>query len=370
MHPELFASLIKQLAAECVVRNDSGEAVAAMAVPNTCYRVDGDMLNPTFQVLSKSLEGLVLPGDGTAPAHRLDAGESALLARELLYVQQKQVFQQYSTLKSTRFIPVDSSIPAGTDTFSTEIYTEVGMAKLITNYATDFPMSDVSKTEKLLKCFSFGNAFSWSVQDLRRSALTKGTPLDQRRASVARMVHDRLIDRVAALGDSATGLLGIANQTNVTILTAGSEIVGDWATATADEMFSDLNIIESTNFLASLEVWEPDTLVLPSEAFNIVSNTPANDFVTDSVLSVWLRSRAQYVKNVDQWTMLATAGASSATRAICYKRSADCLDQKIPMGFTVHAPQQEMLQFKVPCESRFGGTVCYYPQSMLYADGL
>jgi hypothetical protein len=361
---EHLTSLVKQLTGECVVRNDAGDVVAGMAVPNTAYRIDGEALKPKFDSLQARLQTFDLDGV------RLDAGESALLARELLYVQQKQVFQQYTSLKSTKFIPVDSSIPAGTDTFSTEIYTEVGMAKLITNYATDFPMSDVSKTEKILKCFSFGNAFSWSVQDLRRSALTKGTPLDQRRASVARMVHDRLIDRVAALGDSATGLLGIANQTNVTILTAASEVVGDWATATAEEIFADLNEIESQSFVASKEVWAPDTLVLPTNAYNVLFNTAANDFQTDSIGKVWLQTRAQYVKNIDQWIMLNTAGASSATRAICYKRSAECLDQKVPMGFTMHAPQQEMLQFKVPCESRFGGTVCYYPQSMTYVDGL
>lgn len=362
---EALLSLIKQIDAE---NKDSDGRILQLRIDNRVDAADRDtQLGRQFDAFNHWASNLVLDG------HRLDAGESALLARELLYVQAKQVSQQYAEMKSSRFIPMSSAVPAGTDSFSTEIYGDVGSAKLITNYATDFPAADVFKSEHIQKVFGFGNSFSWSVQDLRRSALTKGQPLDQRRAATARNVHDRLIDGIAANGDSATGLLGLTSHgsvSGVNLLTAGSEIVGDWATATADEMFSDLNIIESTAFLASYGLYQPDTLLLDPEAYNIGYNTAANDFSTESVLSVWLRSRAQFVRNIDQWHMLSTAGATSATRAVCYPRNSDVLEMLLPLSFMMHSPQQEMLAFKVPCESRFAGTLLYRPQAMTYADGL
>lgn len=348
----LDSELVDETGAKLVVRVDNRE--------------DADeQLVRAFEGYRQWASGLTLEG------HRLDAGESALLARELLYVQQKQVFIQYSMLKSARFIPIDTSMPAGVDSFSTEIYKEAGSAKLITNYATDFPSADVFKEEHIQKCFGFGNSYRYSIQDLRRSALSKGQPLDQRRAGTARMVHDRLIDRTACLGDTASGLIGIAGHSSVTVLDGSPDsLVGDWATASADQMFADLALIENTPYTATLENMAPDTLLLAPAPYNILFETPANDFTTETVGQVFLRSRAKHIKNIDRWDLLTTAGGSSSTRAICYKRDPQVIDQKLPLAFQMSAPQQVMLAFTVPCESRFGGTVLYYPAAMVYADGL
>jgi hypothetical protein len=55
---------------------------------------------------------------------------------------------------------------------------------------------------------------------------------------------------------------------------------------------------------------------------------------------------------------------------VAIENSADNLTLEIPMPFMQHAPQQEGLAFEVPCESRFGGVIIYYPLSMAMADSI
>lgn len=372
MNHELFYSLIKQLDGEAP-RLDGADGPTEGA--GLMYRADNrldavEQLKARFDQTAAILNGVWLDG------HRLDAGESAVLARELLYVQQRQVTQLYTEMKSTRFIPIDSSMPAGVQVFTTEVFAETGSVKLISNYATDFPLADVSKSEVLGKCLSFGNAYHWSVEDLRRSAMARGVPLPDRRAAAARLVHAKFIDNLMALGDANTGLTGIASHSGVTILTAGSEITGDWANpaTTEDEVFADLALIENTVYIDSGELIEPDTMVLPNAdgggAYAALFDRKSNDFSNESIGSVWLKTRAKYVKSIDQWNKLNEAGATGATRAICYKRSSDILDGKIPLAFMQHPDQQKMLAFITPCESKCGGTVLYRPFGMVYADGV
>lgn len=304
------------------------------------------------------------------PGGRFDAGESAFLTRQLLFIQQREVTQLFTQLKATKLIPIDTSIPSGADSYSTPVWNVFGKAALVANYATDFPTSDAAQSEVILPIKSIGNAFQYSVQDLRRAAMAGGQPLDQRRASVARLVNDKLAETIFALGDTTSGLLGFLKNSAVTILTAGGAIVGAWASATGPQIYSDLMIWAGKVQTQSLDVWNADTMVLPTAAYARAASVPANSFNQESALAAFLRTNPFGISNIDQWTKCDTAGAAGVTRGVAYKRSSECVDGKIPQGFEVFAPQAEGLAFVVPCHTRIGGTCVYHPLSMVYADGL
>ncbi len=300
-----------------------------------------------------------------------DAGESAFLTRALLFVQAKQVTQVFLETKALQFFPVDGSIPSGAESFSTPIWNLFGKAKLVANYATDFPSVDAAQSENILPCRSLGVSFSYSIQDLRRSAMAGGQPLDQRKAGVARMVNEQLIDTICALGDTTSGLLGLTQNSGVTIITAGGgTITGAWASAAGSVIFTDLMQIGGKVVVQSKNTWRADTLLLPTVAYTQAAQKPANSFSQESALAAFLRTNPYGITNIDMWPALDTAGAAGVTRAMAYKRDPNCVDIKIPQPFELIAPQPQNMAFNVPGHSRVGGGVVYHPASMVYADGL
>jgi hypothetical protein len=157
----------------------------------------------------------------------------------------------------------------------------------------------------------------------------------------------------------------------VTVLTAPGDIVGNWPSATSQEILDDLNTIVRTMVVSTKEVWKPDTLLLPTTRFELISNRVMQAGVdTRSVLRVFLENQT-HIKNVDSWSQLDTADAAgTGPRAVVYCRDPECLELVIPQEFEQLPPQAQNLTFKVACHMRIGGVVLYYFLAMLYADGI
>ncbi len=349
-------------------------------------RADGPKMqgDPRFDahtvVLQAEQAARVFDMSGCLP--RYDADEAVTLARQLLFIQAKEVYQQFSILKATKLLPVDGSIPSGASSFSTPIYGQVGTAEFVTNYGNGFPAVDVNVSEVISPVRSIGDSYFYTVQDLRAAAMAGGQPLDQRRAMVARMVHDRKVEKVAAFGDSVHGLPGFLTNSAVTLLKKSSggslpDLTGGWETASGADIYEDLGIIAAQVPSQSMGNWEADTIVLPLLAFEIAARTPYSTLNPTPVLKAFLDA-SPHIKNIDWWSPCdnidengdSPISNSTTTRAVCYSRSPMVLDLKIPQQFEQFAPQLVNMQFNVPCHSRIGGVSIYYPAAMVYADQL
>lgn len=300
-----------------------------------------------------------------------DAGEDIFLARQLLFLQNKQVNTLFTRNQSLSYIPVDGSVPVGAEQFSTPTFTQTGAAAFITNYATDFPSADVFVTETLNRMFDIGSSFRYSIQDLNRAAFA-GVPLDGKRADASRLAHDTKIDEIALSGDTTRSITGLANNANVTLLTAGGgTVVGNWESATAATIKADLAAMESTMVTACAGQTQlfPNTLLIDDESYMIINTRPSTTFSDRTILSSYLEN-SPYIRNIEPWVKLRNAGAAGVRRGIMYRRDPDVLDIKISTAYQQFAPQQEMLTWVVPALSRLSGVIVYRPMAMLYVDGL
>src|SRR5258706_827846 len=355
-------------------------------------RADGPMRqgDPRFdaRTVTNQFEASQRVFDASGFLPRYDADEAATLARQLLFVQAKEVYQQFTVLKATRFIPVDGSVPSGAAAFTTPIFTQSGVAKIVTNYGNGFPAAEVQVQENISPVRSIGDSYFCPIQDLRPSAMAGQQPLDQRRATVARMVHDRKVERVAAWGDSTFGLPGLLTHTNtpagtpvegsVNVLgtTSTPAITGAWETASTLQIYLDLVTIGAQVTKQSNGVFEGDTLLLPIAAYELLAQ-PYSTLNPMTILQAFLEG-STHIRNIEWWSMCDNVdedGAhpisnSTKTRAICYKRDPMVLDLKIPQQFEQFAPQLVNMQFNIPCHSRIGGVPIYYPAAMCYVDGL
>ncbi len=299
---------------------------------------------------------------------REDAKFTAVLEKQLEYVKTATYDIVYPELKARQLIPVSNEVDPGAETITYRQWDEFGMAQIISNFADDLPLVDALVEESASKIQSIGAAYQWTIQDLRRSAMADAR-LEQRRARAARRSIEFKIENIAALGDSTAGLLGFANNPNVSLI---SPITGDWTTATGAEMVADALEFSTQIVITNKETFIPDTMVLDIASYNLFANTrisTTGDTHT-TALEAFLQS-STYVTSVMSWNKLAVADAGLVgPRAVCYKRDPEVLTLEIPQEFEQLPPQAKNLAFQVPVHARIGGVIVYYPIGMGYMDGL
>jgi hypothetical protein len=300
---------------------------------------------------------------------RLDAGETAALARQLEHIYAQTYDVKYAELKGRRFVPVDTSVDAGAEFYTYRQWNMFGMAKLIANYADDLPRVDSLAKEFPAPIKSLGASYGFSIQDMRRAAMS-GSQLDARRARAARRAHEQSFDDIVAFGNADAGLGGMTNNANVPIVPA---VTGTWITSVATplQMIEDLNELVNSIILATLETFIPNTLLLDNTSFQRINSTPMSTTgdADKTVLRFFLDNNP-YITDVDQWNKLNAAGAGGVSRAIAYQRSEEVLAAVEPQPFEQFPPQARNLEFVIPTHSRVGGVRVQYPLAIAYMDDL
>jgi hypothetical protein len=302
----------------------------------------------------------------------LDAGESAFFDRELKHVKARSYDVKYKELKYTTLLPISFEVHPGAREVTYQKYSKIGFAKVIADYANDFPRADVYGEEVTQKVRSIGNSFGYSIQEIRESQMA-GKNLDQRRADSARRAQEEKHNDIAWNGDSLYGLVGFISFPGITEYTLpdGAGGTTDWASKTPDEIIADMSgivsgVIDSTN---GREV--PDTMIMPIDQYNLIANTRMTGASNRTILKFFLENNP-YIKTVDWLVELKDAGSAddSNDRLMVYKRDPMNVTYEMPQTIEQFAPQQKGLEFIVPLHSRSAGVIVYYPLSVSYADGI
>lgn len=305
---------------------------------------------------------------------KLDAAENIFFARELEQIRAKSYDIKYAERKSRQFIPVDNSIDNGAEVVTYSQYDRVGIAKIIASYADDLPRADVKGKQFNLAVKGLGSSYGFSVQEIRTAQLA-GKPLEQRKANAAMQAIQDKIDAIAAVGDTATGLIGLFNIPNAQTFTipagAGGQTRWNFGVTpkTGLEVIKDMNSAAHTIVTTTKEAEKPDTMILPISQYAYIASTPLQSGSDTTILQFFLRN-SPYIKNVDSWEKLAGAGSGSTDRMLVYRRDIDALALVIPQEFESFPPEMDGLETKVACHARCGGVQCFYPMSVLYADGI
>lgn len=300
----------------------------------------------------------------------LDAVESIFASRELEEIRSKTYEVKYVNLIARNLIPVDSTIDPGVAVVIYRIYDMVGTAKIIADYADDLPRADVVVTEATVKPKNLGDSYGYSYQEMREASYAK-VPLDAKKAAAARRAIEQAIDKIAALGDAATGLLGLLNQPNTNLYTVPNGVSGfpDWARKTPDEIIKDINGILNGIVSLTKGVETPNRLLLPIEQYTFITSTPRSS-TSDTTIAEYVMKNNPYLEEIIPWNRLDGAGASGTDRMVAYRNDPDALQLIIPEEFRQLPPQERNLETIVNCIARIGGVIVYYPLSISYGDGI
>lgn len=326
---------------------------------------------PHLRSTSAVLAGLgLLSSEDTPEGRRQDANETVAFSRSLEHVKAQILDAEFPDLRARDFIPPETDTDPNADFFTWRQYTREGVAKIVANYATDVPMIDEFGEEATSPIRSVAAGFQYSTQDLRRSRKL-GYQLESRRGIGAREAAERLIDRILALGDTTRNLPGFLNTSGIPSVTG---LNTNWSTtATAAEILEDLNTIAFFVWNQSKQKHAPDTMILPTNLYQIAAATPYSANDSEPVLSVFKRTNP-FIKTVESWLWCDaannTAHGLNVDRVVCYQKRPENMAYVVPIDYQTMPPQQEGLAFKVPAEARVGGTIIYRPLAMAYADGL
>lgn len=303
----------------------------------------------------------------------LDANETAFFERQLEFVKSRTYDIKYAELRAVQLIPVSTEAGSGSETITYYTYDQTGLAKLIASYADDLPRSDITGKRNVSNVHSIGNSYGYSVQEIR-AAMQAGLPLQQRKAIAARRAHDQQINTIAFFGNAAAGLPGFLNNANVSrsiIANDGAGAATTFVSKTADQIIRDLNLIANAIATLTLDVEQPDTMLLPLAQHSYIMSTPRST-TTDTSIMKWFLANQLFIKNIERVNECKAAGTLGGTLDVCvaYKKDEEHLTLELPQPFEQFPEQPRNLEFIVPCHSRIGGVLIYYPLAVNIGEGI
>lgn len=302
----------------------------------------------------------------------LDANESAFFSRELEHVKRASYDVEYPELKARRLIPMSAEpAPSGAESITYYQFNRTGMARMISDYASDLPRVDVLGLKFTSPVRALGAAYGYNIQEIRASAMAKRS-LPSMRAVAAREVMAEQEDAILALGDSATGIPGFLTAASVPQASVAT-VAG--ATTWAQKLAADPDLIadDITDAIADMAAATfgreyPDTFICPEAQFALISTTRLVD--QNMTVLQFLKQAFPRITTWEPWYRLTGAGSGVTDRFMLYKKSNTKCGAEVPQEFESLDPQAKGLEFEVPCHSRVGGVVFYYPLSATYRDGI
>lgn len=315
------------------------------------------------------------------PSMNFDDAEAAsvFFARELDYVKAQSYDVEYPEFSALSLFPVSSEVDAGAETVTYYSYDKVGLAKIISNYATDLPRADVKGKPTTAIIKSIGDSYGYSIQEMRASRLA-GKSLDTRKAESARYQIDYLNNKIAWNGDAETGLKGVLSENNDVpryVLASGASGKTAWATKTADEILADITGMLKQMAVITKKVEKPDTLALSADAYIEIQNKRIEG--TATTLLKYIQDNLPDIKNIVSCSELDADSVDTnpyanetdgQAVAILFKNDSRKLTIENPLPFMQYPIQTQGLEVVVPCEARTAGAIIYYPMSILVAIGI
>lgn len=304
---------------------------------------------------------------------------SVFFARELDYVKSQSYDVEYPELTALSLFPMSSEVDPGAETVTYYSYDKVGLAKIISNYATDLPRADVKGKPTTAIIKSLGASYGYSIQEMRASAMA-GKSLDTRKAESARYQIDYLNNKIAWNGDEETGLRGVLSKdTDVPlyILANGAKGSTKWSEKTEDEILADINGMLKQMARTTKKVEKADTLGLPSEAYLELQGRRIEG--TDTTVLSYIQKNLKDIKNIVSCPELDPDSVDTNPYAketdgqgvmLLLKNDSRKLTLENPLPFMQYPVQTEGLEMVVPCEARTAGVLIYYPMSLLIGVGV
>lgn len=273
-----------------------------------------------------------------------------------------------SELKARKVFAVKSDIPSGAETYSYDVITRSGVAKILAPGASDVPLVDTDMERHTVNIYSIAAAFNISVQEVRQAQMS-GRPIEVTKADTVRKAIAQKENQLAFNGEEKYKIKGITNATGVQVYAVPQNAAGTstkWKDKTGEEIINDL--IDAKGKVDKLPGHEADTLLLTTEAKLLLQKKVFNDFTKQTAIQ-YLQSE-NFFKTIETVEDLAGKGLANSNCFVVLDSSPSVVELGIPMDITRHPQEYKFPNTKVPFEERLAGLIIRYPMAIVRADGI
>lgn len=296
-----------------------------------------------------------------------DANQTVFLREQLTAVKREVVRVEFPEYKARSLIPVKNDTSSGKEYVEFQVLERVGRAKIVSDYAKDFPRVQLKGTSHIGKVKSLGASFGYSINEVRNAAETN-ISLNSEFATAAKEAIIAEENEIAWFGEETHRLYGVFNNPNIPRVLAPSGTAGtDWEDKTPDEIIEDLNLCVNGVSENSLGVHTANVLLLPLTKYNYIASTPRSS-TSDTTILAWFLQNNPYVERVMWLNELEEASSSGGAMAMAYRLDPRVLQLEIPQDFEIFPEQNEGMEMKFPCHSRIGGVHIYKPLGINFLE--
>jgi hypothetical protein len=303
-------------------------------------------------------------------ARRLDRSESVFFARETEYIKTRTYDAKSPQLKGLILVPQASDLPTGIEQITYRRWFEAGEARVIADYAKDFPRVDVFAEEYTSKVIDVGDSYGYSIKEIRAS-MRNNKRLDQRRALNARRTIERKLNHFTLRTDLEWGTYGLLDYPGITEATLPADGIGgskSWTTKSVDQILRDINVMLDAVNVPTNGIEEADTMLLPLPARNQLVNTRLGD--TTISLMKYIQDNLPQIKRIEWLNELRGIGVGGTNRIMVGKFDNEHLENQIISDFEQLETEKEGGEYTIPCMATTGGVIIYYPMAFAFADGV
>lgn len=304
----------------------------------------------------------------------LDVGENAFFARDLEYKIPEMLKFEHGRISARTVFPIDRRAGPGAEVITLRQMTQVGAARITTDYGNDIPLADVFTDETKSNIRSITIAAQWTVQEIRAAALA-GIPLDRDKTDAAREAMLREENKIAWEGDAVHGLAGFFTDTNIPrfdVPTGASPVATPWVGKTGAEMVLDMNltvnpIAENTNGVEAA-----NTLIIPRAQYNLAHTTRMETGTDTTALNYFVNNSPYIATMADVIPVddIAGLGDSGKDVLIAYDKNPSKLVLNIPLDIEQFPPQERDMVTRVIYHMRNGGVLIKKPLSIRIGEGI
>lgn len=299
----------------------------------------------------------------------LDAGETPNFKREFEYVFTEVYKRKYATGKALQLFPVASGVPAMAKNYVFKTGDRVGRAKFVAEGSLDIPTSQLTGDEVTQNIKPIKTSFQYTVEDLARVGYGKfNIPSELAEGAVQDIFN--LHNTAFWLGDTANGITGILNNSNIDGAAVSAGVGGvTWALKTPDEVLKDLSDAVNTMRNNTLMIEQPTLLVMSSTAYTRLSTTKFNNETLMTILQVF---NMYFPEITVDWDVSLNGAFSGATDGflLCNNRDGRIIELIAPIPYQLGQPVFDGVGFTTIATGRNGGAKITTPKAFLRRWGI
>ena len=294
-------------------------------------------------------------------------GDALIRPQDLNAIDRRVYEPNASELKARSIFSLKTDIPAGAKTYSYDVLTRSGVAKILAPGANDVPLVDADLTEETVKIYSIAAAFNISVQEVREAQMA-GRQLDVTKADIVRKAIAEKENQIAFSGDSKYGIKGLTDAVGIQVYAAPQNEAGastQWKDKKGKEIVADIR--KAKNMINKLNGHTADTLLLTPDSMEELEKT-FNEYTQQSALE-YIRSQ-NWFQRIETVNDLKGKGLTGTNCFVVLDSSPNVVELGIPLDITRHPQEYAFPNTKVPFEERTTGLIIRYPMAIVRVDGI